>query len=118
MQKGNEKLHELIDECVSLGASVQSIQSYLEKVHYKLLIGKTTQKDWQQELLGIFNEIGDDSLSMFSVMDVMDMCKRDYPSKYRTMSQRVFIDRVLQIGYETKVNVKTGKLQFCKTEES
>ena len=117
MQKDNQGLHELIDECVSLGASIQSIQSYLEKVHYKLLVGKTTQKDWQQELLGIFKEIGEDSLSLFSVMDVMDMCKRDFPSKYRTMSQRVFIDRVLQLGYDTEINIKTGKLQFVKIEQ-
>lgn len=113
----NSKLHDLVDECIKLGANKAHIQNFLEKTHYKLLTGGNASKEWALELLSIFEEIGD-SLNLFSQQDIVEMCKRDFPNKYKTMPKSHLYRRIESLGYEEYVNNITGKTHYKKADET
>ena len=110
-------LHKLLDDYIDAGGSKTALLNFFSKNYYRMLNGNSLKKEWEKELLSIFEEIGD-SLYLFSQQDIVDMCKRDFPNKYKTMPKSHLYARIQSLGYEEYTNKITGKTHYRKTDDT
>ena len=110
-------LHKLLDDYIDAGGSKTAIVNFFSKNFYRQLNGNSLKKEWEKELLSIFDKLKD-SLHITTQQDIVEMCKRDFPNKYRTMPKSHLYDRIKSLGYEEYVNKITGKIHYRKTDDT